>query len=253
MLDQEIYEEICSEFDVPAHEVVRPNKIELLLSNRSLQLLPDSVQKIGNMGLWSGPLGKCLSGFDSRLRIQPLQKIYTSVQPLNLNIKEEAEAQFNSYSSHAIISSSSFFTRVTDSLFASAETELTDSFLECTLPVCTSSNVSKIEQNLCQMFREESIGVDTTPRCGDCKCGNCSGMNKSMSLKNERLYELFRSNMVYDEKGTQDNPGPYWRSKLPFLIDRHELSDNKRQVLAVMKSTGRRLNKKEGWRSVYET
>ena len=51
MLDQEVYETICSEFDVSAHEVVRPNKIELLLSNRSLQLLPDSVYKIENMGL----------------------------------------------------------------------------------------------------------------------------------------------------------------------------------------------------------
>ena len=127
-----------------------------------------------------------------------------------------------------------------------------ESLLEYAPAVCTISNVSKIEQNLCQIFREESICVDTSPRCGDCKCENCSVLNKTMSLKNERLYELFRNNMVYDEKGTQNDPGPYWRSKLPFLVDRHILPDNKKQVLAVMKSTSRRLDRKDGWRSVYE-
>ena len=97
----------------------------------------------------------------------------------------------------------------------------------------TTANAANIEQSLCQMYKEESIGVDVNPRCGDCKCGNCSIGNKTMSLKNERLYEMFRNNMIYDEKGTPEDPGPYWRSKLPFIVDRHELSDNKKNVLAV--------------------
>ena len=65
-----------------------------------------------------------------------------------------------------------------------------------------------------------------------------------MSLQDEREYVKFRDNLIYDEKGTDDDPGPYWRTKLPWNVDRNELADNKPAVLGVMNATKRKLQKK---------
>ena len=74
-----------------------------------------------------------------------------------------------------------------------------------------------------------------------------------MSLHDEREYVKFKDNLIYDEKGTEHDPGPYWRTKLPWNMDRMELVDNKPAVLGVMNATKRKLQKDPSWEDVYET
>ena len=74
-----------------------------------------------------------------------------------------------------------------------------------------------------------------------------------MSLHDEREYVKFRDNLIYDEKGTEEDPGPYWRTKLPWNIDKMELVDNKPAVIGVMNATKRQLQKDPSWEDVYET
>ena len=52
-----------------------------------------------------------------------------------------------------------------------------------------------------------------------------------MSIKEEREYEVIRSNLEYDVVGTQDDPGPYFRSVLPWKVDKTNLGNNKSVVL----------------------
>ena len=95
-------------------------------------------------------------------------------------------------------------------------------------------------------FREENIGVDCVPRCGNCQCGHCAFGGKRMSLQNERKYEVFKSNLTYDPVGTVTDPGPYWKSKLPRVVDKGVLGDNKKAVLGTMNATAKRLGKDLG-------
>ena len=102
-------------------------------------------------------------------------------------------------------------------------------------------------------FKEESIGVECSPRCGGCRCGNCPTGSKQMTIKEEREYEKFKALMQLDETGTDDDPGPYWRTSYPWTVDKNDLVDNKAAVLGVMNSTARKLEKDPSWRSIYES
>ena len=74
-----------------------------------------------------------------------------------------------------------------------------------------------------------------------------------MSLQDERAYVQFKDNLIYDEKGTEEDPGPYWRTKLPWNIDRKEMVHNKPAVLGVMNATKKKLQKDHRWEDVYES
>ena len=73
-----------------------------------------------------------------------------------------------------------------------------------------------------------------------------------MSLKDEREYEKFKSNLKYEKDGTTDDPGPYWRTSFPWNLDRNQLIYNKSAVLGVMNATKRKLKKDPVWEEVYE-
>ena len=40
-----------------------------------------------------------------------------------------------------------------------------------------------------------------------------------MSIKEERDYELIKENLESNPVGTLEDPGPYWRSVLPWEVD----------------------------------
>ena len=58
--------------------------------------------------------------------------------------------------------------------------------------------------------------------------------------------------MHLDISGTEDDPGPYWRTKFPWTVEPSDLIDNKKAVLAVMRSTLKKLEKNQEWRDIYE-
>ena len=73
-----------------------------------------------------------------------------------------------------------------------------------------------------------------------------------MSLKDERAYERFKNNLSYQEHGTEEDPGPYWQTSYPWIVDKHKLEDNLPAVMGVMRATKRKLAKDPSWESVYE-
>lgn len=43
-------------------ELTRPEKVDLLISTREGRLAPQRLQRVGDLVLWDGPLGKIVSG-----------------------------------------------------------------------------------------------------------------------------------------------------------------------------------------------
>ena len=70
-----------------------------------------------------------------------------------------------------------------------------------------------------------------------------------MSLKDEKSYNFFFQGMRHDVEGT---PGPYWRIKLPWIINKNELIENKAAVIGVMNATLKKLERDKQWRAIYE-
>ena len=131
------------------------------------------------------------------------------------------------------------------------------SFPTRAIPVISSVKHSKViksltDKEILKLFKEDSIGAECQPKCGNCECGKCPLGHRTMSLKDEKEYKMFRDNMFLDEVGTPEDPGPYWRTTYPWLIPKEDLVDNYAAVLGVMNSTARKLDKDPIWRATYE-
>lgn len=53
--------------DVPFEDLKRPREIQLLISHKEGQLVPQKVGSVGDLVLWDGPLGKTIGGTHSDL------------------------------------------------------------------------------------------------------------------------------------------------------------------------------------------
>ena len=213
--DKLSYQELCGKFGIDMEEVRKPKNIDLLISMRRNPHHPRPVKTIGNMTLYEGAFGKVFGGSDKNLMFT-LHKTSYPARVLEID-------RLHIQTMRAAVKSA---TQV-----ASARTE----------------------KDFLDFFKEDNIGVGCNPKCGGCRCGQCPVGAKPMSLKDEREYEKFKSNLTYEEQGTQDDPGPYWRTSYPWNIDKRELVDNVAAVLGVMNATKRKLKKDPLWEEVYET
>ena len=46
-------------------------------------------------------------------------------------------------------------------------------------------------------YKLEQLGVECTPKCGSCRCGQCHPGGKSMTLKEEREYKIIEDKLTY--------------------------------------------------------
>ena len=69
--------------------------------------------------------------------------------------------------------------------------------------------------NMCmcleRFYNIEQIGIQCTPRCGNCKCGSCHPGGSDMTLKEESELELIENNLSYNEKER------VWTAAYPFI------------------------------------
>ena len=74
-----------------------------------------------------------------------------------------------------------------------------------------------------------------------------------MSIYNEKQYNRFKALTYLEEKGTPENPGPFWVAKFLWDIDPTRLPDNRSAVAAVMHVTDKMLLWNPEWREIYES
>lgn len=218
--DTASYQRMCQKFDIDPREVRRPRKIEVLISLRSGYLHPDNPNSIeyDGMRLASGPLGKVFGGSSSDLKFNPM-RISCPVTATQVDPPSPV---------HSVV-------------------------IKTIVRQATYTTPLRTDREILNFFDEEQIGVQCEPRCGDCRCGGCVYGSKQMSIKEEKEYERFKSLMYLDVTGSEEDPGPYWRTKFPWTVEPSDLIDNKRAVSAVMRFTLKKLEKNLEWRTIYET
>ena len=164
------YRNMCSRFGINPEEVKKPINIDVLISMRRSTHHPKPVKILGEMTLYEGIYGKVFGGVDPDLKFTPHQCSYPS-------LVVEVDRRI-SQTMRTVVKSASVVSSV------------------------------KSEREFLDYFKQENIGVECNPKCGGCRCGQCPVGSKPMSLKDEREYEKFKSNLKYEEGGTADDPGP---------------------------------------------
>ena len=91
------------------------------------------------------------------------------------------------------------------------------------------------QPTLANFFEYESLGVDSKPKCGACKCGRCPIGGKDYNLKEEKKVALI-------EKGLEHKDG-CWTATYPWIRSPSDLPDNRSVAVAILKSTEIRLLK----------
>ena len=204
--DSQSYSELCSKFNISPKEVRRPQSIDLLISMRDNHLLADKKLKtIDKMALYEGPLGKVFGGLDPNLKFARQKMAFKSTKHLIPEV-----------SCHA---------------------------MRAVLKEVTHTHTAKTDREILDFFKEESIGAECSPKCGNCLCGKCPLGGKQMSLKDEKDYNNFFEHMRHDKEGTPEDPGPCWRIFYPWEVPKEELVENKPSVKGVMNATVKKLQK----------
>ena len=228
------YSALCKKFRVKEKEVRRPVRVDMLIGQRANHLHPEvQIRKIDGMRLIDGPLGKTFAGVDNSgtLGGSKLASSFLISATVHQPIIVIGENQIRDKPS---------------SIDPCVVAEKEESSL------LSSSLLCKASHEFLDHFKMENIGVDCTPKCGNCSCGTCAVGGRMMSIKEEREYEVIRSNLEYDAIGTQADPGPYFRSSLPWEIDKSNLGNNRSAVLGTLNATLKRIEKDPIWRKTYD-
>ncbi|XP_054880233.1 uncharacterized protein LOC129354770 [Poeciliopsis prolifica] len=150
--------------DVSLKDLTRPEKIQLLISHKEGQLVPQKVRSVGDLVLWDGPLGKTVGGTHPDLFEEVTLMAHTS------------ETHFARSMRTAAVKYS----------------ELTcKSSVSCQSPrhPFIRSNAATTSKDYLKWWEWESIGAACVPKCGGCRCGNCQPGGKEMSLAEEKEME----------------------------------------------------------------
>ena len=94
-------------------------------------------------------------------------------------------------------------------------------------------------------FQLEGLGVSCSPRCGSCACGTCHPGGKAMSLKDERELELIERGISFNDLEGR------WVAEYPWIRDPSELANNRKQAVAKLLSTEKRLKKNDEYKVMY--
>jgi len=84
-------------------------------------------------------------------------------------------------------------------------------------------------------YKNENLGVECTPKCGGCKCGECPAGGKQYTLKEERELALIENNLTLNEG--------IWTATYPRIKNPNNLPNNYGAAFARLVNTERRLSK----------
>ena len=96
-------------------------------------------------------------------------------------------------------------------------------------------------------YNIEKLGVECSPKCGGCKCGQCQPGGSKMSIKEEREYKLIEEGMKFR------NESKRWEASYPWIKDPSDLPDNKAAALSCLSSLEKRLKDNKQQSEVYKS
>lgn len=211
--------------EVKAGELTRPEKIDLLISAQEGRLAPQKLQRVGDMVLWDGPLGKIVSGVHPDLFEEidvtawhSKTHFAHSMKMIAVKVEEHFGGEIESYSEH----SSEEVIRAT--------------------ALCN--------KDVLEWLKWDSIGAACNPACGGCRCGKCPPGGKEMSLADEKELEIIRAGLTFKKNDAHCNQS-HWDAKYPWKEDPASLPNNRKAVEATFLRMEKRLMRDPAWKEAY--
>ena len=201
-------------------EFVRPKEIQLLISHKEGQLVPQKIQTVGNLVLWDGPLGKTVGGSHP-------------------DLFEDATVAAHLSNTHFARSMRTAATKYYELAQVSPVQE-------------AHSNTTISGKDFLKWWKWESIGAACEPKCGGCRCGNCQPGGKEITLAEERELEIVRNGLTYVTEADKHSSEPHWHSKYPWKENPASLPNNKKAVEATFLRMERQLSKEPDWKVTYK-
>ncbi|KAL1247062.1 hypothetical protein QQF64_022438 [Cirrhinus molitorella] len=211
--------------EVEPGELARPKKIDLLISTREGRLAPQRLQRVGDLVLWDGPLGKIVSG----------------VHP---DLFEEVEVAAWQSKTHFAHSMRTVAVKVEEHFVGRPGGHLEQ---ENRVEARTTAACNK---EVLEWLKWDSIGAACDPICGGCRCGKCSPGGKEMSLADEKELEIIKAGLTFRERDAHSDQ-PHWDAKYPWKVNPVSLPNNRKAVEAMFLRTEKRLMKDPLWKEAY--
>jgi len=206
-------------------ELARPQKIDLLISTREGRLAPQRLQRVGDLVLWDGPLGKIVSGVHS-------------------DLFEEVEVTTWQSETHFAHSMRTVAVKVEEHFVGRPGSHLEQ---ESSVEVRTTAACNK---EVLEWLKWDSIGAACDPTCGGYRCGKCTPGGKEMSLADEKELEIIKAGLTFREKDAHSDQ-PHWDAKYPWKENPASLPNNRKAVEATFLRAEKRLMKDPLWKEAY--
>ncbi|KAK7879276.1 hypothetical protein WMY93_033942 [Mugilogobius chulae] len=202
---------------VNLEDLKRPDTIELLISHREGRLAPQRLKVVGDLVLWSSPLGITVGG-------------------AHPDLCEEVHVAAHRSETH----------------FARSMRTAAVKYEEVTRPreVKAESKSTVAHKEFIDWWKWESIGAACEPKCGGCRCGNCQPGGKDMTIMEEKELEIIKQGLTYVQADAHSD-APHWDTKYPWIADPTSLPNNRCGVEATFLRTERQLSKEPEWKTAY--
>jgi len=216
--------------EVKTEELVRPEKIELLISHREGRLAPQRMKRVGDLVLWDGPLGKTVGGAHPDLFEEMEMSIHNSKTHFARSMRTKA-VKVEEISCELVNTR-----KGAQGLEQESEEEV--------------RNTATTSKEVLEWWRWDSIGAACEPKCGGCRCGTCQPGGKEMTLVEERELEKIKEGLSYVTTDDHSN-SPHWDAGYPWTEDPVSLPYNRKVVEATFLRTEKRLMKDPLWKTAY--
>lgn len=206
--------------NVSSDELIRPTKIDLLISHREGRLVPQPTKVVGDLVLWNGPLGKTVGGTHPDL----FEAVDLAMLRSDTRLARSMRTASMAYK---------------ETIIARAEERN-----------ALTRSTATTNKEILDWFRWDSIGAACSPQCGGCKCGKCSPGGKEMTLGEEKDLEKIKRCLTY-VLSDKHSSSPHWDAAYPWKGDLSTLPDNQHAVEATFRNTEKRLQKEQIWKAAY--
>ena len=109
----------------------------------------------------------------------------------------------------------------------------------------TKINFIQTDITLEDFYNIENMGIECTPRCGNCKCGNCPVGSSEFSIKDKRELDMIEKGLTLKDK--------IWTAKYPWIKSPKQLPNNRHVAERMLMNTEARLMKDAAHAKTYQS
>ena len=109
----------------------------------------------------------------------------------------------------------------------------------------TTVNFNQSKITVDDFYKIENLGISCSPKCGNCKCGQCGLGASEFSIKDKRKLELIHNGISLENK--------VWTARYPWIKNTSDLPNNKLIAAKMLQNTEKRLLKDEKQAETYQS